>query len=340
MDIRLGKDLKEGYVLFNKDIYNEFVLNAGFWRDNIEVKDEPVYVGVKNLAQEKLFLFSKYTGIKYKFISTRSAGAYYVNFMKHYPLAAWADIPKEAYNVEGATIETNVNFDKKWNRCWAYDINSAYPAALLKPVPDVNNDLGFGIIEEGQIGYRENDDGILIEVNSGIAPYRFNLITSPWIDYVKNQFNKIRKFKEKGNLNEAGKIKEGLVIAIGILRNHNPFLYTHILTECRKQINKYKDENTMLINTDCIYSAVPRNDIPLGKELGEFKELAQNGSLMYIDGADYQWETGEKCLRGIPKELQATYDLETKTQTKKPKYKLEGLEICIVNNNGQTMQCN
>lgn len=333
MDVRLGKDLKKGYVLFDKNIYNEFILKQSFLDNNLEVKDESLYVMTKNLLQEKGFLFSKYEGIKYKFIDNRNAGIYYVNFMRYYKLAAWADIDKEAYVVEGATIETNPQYDQRWSKCWAYDINSAYPAALLKPIPDVNNDLGLGFIKEGQIGYNENEEGVLIEVYEGFATYRFNLIPSPWKDYVRKQYNKIKNFKAKGNFVEAGKVKESLVIAIGVLRNHNPFLYTHILTECRNQINKYKDENTMLINTDCIYSAVPRDDIPLGKEIGEFKTLAQNGSLIYIDGADYQWENGEKCLRGIPKELQATYDLETKTQIKKPKYELRGLEICTVNSN-------
>ena len=49
--------------------------------------------------------------------------------------------------------------------------------------------------------------------------------------------------------------------------------------------------------------------------------------MIYFDGADYEWSTGKKSLRGIPEGLQATYNLETKTQIKKPDYTLEGVNI-------------
>lgn len=335
MDIRLGKEIDSGHTIYSPKTYNEMILKYSFLDEKSEVRDTPLYVITDNYCLSKAFVFSKYENVKFKYIKNKAAGAYYMHFIQHYPLSAWAEFPKQAYEVEGAAIETNPKYDKKWSRCWAYDINSAYPAALLKPIPDVNNDLGLGLVEEGQVGYKENLDGVLEEVYQGFATNRFNLIPSPWFGYVKKQYNKIKKYKANNNLVDAARVKEGLVIAIGILRNHNPFLYTHILTECRKQINQYKDENTMLINTDCIYSAVPREDIPLGKELGQFKTLQQNGNLIYIDGADYQWETGERCLRGIPKELQDTYNLETKEQSQKPKYELRGLEIvkCTQNNN-------
>ena len=92
--------------------------------------------------------------------------------------------------------------------------------------------------------------------------------------------------------------------------------------------------NTILVNTDCIYSAVERFDIPLGTDIGLFKALPQNGTEIYISGANYKWEKfpEEMSIRGIPKELQATYDLKTKTQIKEPDYGLIGDQIVCMKN--------
>lgn len=262
-------------------------------------------------------------------MKNKAIGAYYRWFIKEYPLNDTADNQK-AYLVHGAMIWSNPKYDNKLTQCWAYDINSAYPAALLKPIPDVNNDLGAGFVEEGQLGFILDREGYLEEVKSGLATWRFNIIPSPWAkDYVFKRYNKLLHYKEIGDSENASKIKEEFVCAIGCLRNHNAFLYTHILTVCRDTMHQYVDDNTMLVNTDCIYSAVERPDIPLGTDIGLFKTLPQNGTKIYLSGANYKWESfpEEQSIRGIPKELQATYDLQTKTQLKRPDYVLEGDQI-------------
>lgn len=337
MEIQLDKQTEHGYEVLNSTVFNHLLKASIPMGATHEITDDPEKVCINSTLFPKKgikYVFSKYEELVPKFIKTKAIGAYYVNFMRSYRLAAWAEFKKEAFIVSGAIIESNPKFNKKWTACWGYDINSAYPAALLQPVPDVNNDLGPGILEEDEVGYKVNyfkGDGELIEVYEGFAQYRFKLIPSPWTDYVNKQYKKIQNCKKSGNFTEATRLKMSLVMAIGVLRNHNPFLYTHIIQTCRKQIEKYVDEDTILVNTDCIYSARPRPDIPIGSNIGEFKALDENGSKIYIDGADYQWEVkGEKknwSMRGVSAELQRTYDLETKTQALKPKYVLEGLTI-------------
>lgn len=328
MEINLkdSKYVKKGKQRRDMEVFNRLIEMAN---ENVfcDIHANPTYVSIDHKIFKGRLIFSFYEDMKYKFIKNKSIGAYYRWFIKEYGLSEEANQQK-AFNVHGAMIWSNPKFNEKSTKCWAYDINSAYPAALLKPIPDVNNDLGVGIVEEGQVGFILDEFMFLKEVKKGLARWRFNLIPSPWAkSYVPKKYRDMLHYKEIGDQEKASKIKEEFVCAIGCLRNHNAFLYTHILTVCKETMQQYVDENTILVNTDCIYSAVERFDIPLGTEIGLFKTLPQNGSEIYVSGANYQWVTGESSLRGIPTELQATYDLKTKTQAKKPDYILQGAKI-------------
>ena len=318
-----------GVQVLDNETMNELIQNAFDLPSRIRIKDLSTRLEILNDRRKTKYIFSYYEDIEYNIKLGKVAGPAYRWFIQEYPLSSWADSNgMTMYNVRGGEIWTNENFNRKWINCWAYDINSAYPAALLKPIPDVNNELGPGTIEEGEIGFIIDDEGYLTEVEEGFASWKFKLIPSPWAKrYVPKKYEQLLRAKQKGDKATARKIKDQLNISIGVLRNHNAFLYVHILTQCKNAIYKYIDENTISVNTDCIYSAVPRNDIPLGLDIGMFKELPENGKLIYFSGADYQWETGKKSLRGIPVGLQDTYDLETKTQSKKPDYKLVGDRI-------------
>lgn len=318
-----------GLRVLSYEVMNELIQNNQDMPNRSFVSTCPTHLIIHKEKTKTKLLFSYYEDLEYNFKLGKLAGPAYRWFINEYPLNFEADTNGVAmYNTKGAEIWTNPNFDKKEIRCWAYDINSAYPSALLKPIPDVNNELGPGTLFEGQIGFKFDDCGQLIEVEKGFANWRFNLIPSPWATkYVPKKYAQLKKAKERGDKETAKKIKDQFNHSIGVLRNHNPFLYCHIITQARNAVMKYVDENTISVNTDCIYSAVPRTDIPLGSEIGKFKELPENGQLIYFDGADYQWESGKKSLRGIPKGLQETYNLKTKVQIKKPDYILQGVEI-------------
>lgn len=318
-----------GRRILDYQIMNQTLINSFDNFSRTQVRDLPTHLELLNAKLKTKFIFGYYEDLEYNIKLGKAAGPAYRWFIEYYPLNFEADSNgTPMYQTKGAEIWTNEKFDEKWVNCWAYDINSAYPAALLKPIPDVNNELGPGTIEQGEVGFVIGKDGCLTEVEEGFAAWRFKLIKSPWADkYIPKKYGQLQKAKQKGDKETARKIKDQLNIAIGVLRNHNAFLYTHILNECKKAIYKYIDENTISVNTDCIYSAVPRHDIPLGSEIGLFKELAQNGQKIYFKGANYQWESGKKSLRGIPVGLQETYDLETGVQTLKPDYQLIGGKI-------------
>lgn len=318
-----------GVRVLDYEIMNELIQNNQEMPQRSSISNCPTHLILKKEKVKTKFLFSYYEDLNYVFKLGKLAGPAYRWFINEYPLNFDADTNGVGmYNIRGAEIWTNPKFDKQWLRCWAYDINSAYPAVLLKPIPDVNNELGPGTLFEGQVGFKFDDNRQLVEVYEGFANWRFNLIPSPWANkYVPKKYKELCKAKERGDKETAKKIKNQFNFSIGVLRNHNPFLYCHIITEARNATLKYVDENTISVNTDCIYSAVPRKDIPLGSEIGLFKELPENGNMIYFDGADYEWSTGKKSLRGIPEGLQATYNLETKTQIKKPDYTLEGVNI-------------
>lgn len=325
MEINLkdSRYIDKGTQLYNHEVMNVLLQKSSDCKQSLYEKNQ-MYLSLDQYIYKRKTVFFIYKDAHAEFTKNKSIGAYYRWFIKYYPLNEQANNEK-AYNVHGPLIWTNNKYDKKSLKCWGYDINSAYPAALLQPIPDVNNPLGPGIIGENQVGFVLDKEGFLEEKKMGVAMWRFNLIESPWKEkYVPDKYSDLLFYKKIGDIEKAKKIKEEFVCSIGCLRNHNAFLYSHILTVCRENLQKYVNEDTILINTDCIYSATPRPDIPIGTEIGLFKELEQNGTEIYVDGANYVWENGERRLRGVPKELQATYDLKTKTQIRKPDFYVEG----------------
>lgn len=65
---------------------------------------------------------------------------------------------KKQWNVrEETSHKAAEKYQRKWiDTCYAYDINSAYPNIWLKyNAPKVDSPLGFGILEDNQIGFLE-----------------------------------------------------------------------------------------------------------------------------------------------------------------------------------------
>lgn len=275
--------------------------------------------------------FPLYKNMKVEFVNSSSSGPYYQQFVKYFPITN--TIPKEQYRARGAYLWYNDKYQEQLTKCWAYDINASYPTVFMKyNAPDINHPLGYGVVEENQVGFIVDDEGYRTMVNVGdLAEEKYNLLSdkdmAPIRNYVKTSFDMKNYYKKMGNKVKADKEKSRLNNAIGIIRNHNIDLYTWILTMARREIEQWVDENTIAVNTDCIYSAVPRPEIPLGDKMGEYKEDENNGTEIYFHRSNYSW--GNKtCMRGIVKELQDTYDLQEGIQTRLPDYKIEGfLEV-------------
>lgn len=295
--------------------------------------NKKTYIQVDDETSKMSFVFSMYQGEKVSF-SNKAIGPWYRSFISCYPLSECAEWSKDRFQVEGGKVKVNEKWQGKWVKCYAYDINSSYPSVLLGKMPDVNKPLSPGIVKDGEVGFVESyDTGCLKLVKVGeVAEYRYKEIDSPWRKWAKEQYYQLQEAKRKGDMELKEKLKMKMVAAIGCLRNHNPFLYCYIITKATENVMKYwNDETTIKVNVDCIYSAVPLDDIlPIGKELGMFKIVEESGNEIYCSGANSVWrnsETKEKMgegrsLRGIPTVLQDSYDIESGIVTLSPDYEL------------------
>lgn len=195
----------------------------------------------------------------------------------------------------------NPKYENMRQEAWSYDINSAYAAAMLKDMPDTSKEYRTGYVEEGEIGFRVvpkfNDDGDMAIATTKVGTYCtyiFPLMKSPFVRFAN------RWYEEKKNGDKA-KAKAILVCAVGYLQNKNPFLRAAILTYANDYIRSFVDENTLMVNTDCVVSRVRRPDIEelMGPELGQFKN-DHHGMYAYR-GFTAQWDLEVPVWRGVPK---------------------------------------
>lgn len=236
-------------------------------------------------------------------------------------------ILKKEWNVsEQTSIKAKEEYQRKWlPSCYAYDINSAYPNVWLKyNAPKVDSPLGFGILEDGQIGFLRGDfnECILVTQVGKYCDERFPICTTEEMKRIRkwviDKYKKKERAKAEGNTADAKKYKLYMNSAIGCSRNDCVFLYVWTLEMSIREICSKVDENTLFVNVDCIYSSVPRTDLEIGNRIGQFKEDEKNGKApIYIDGLNYIWGDDKK-LRTIPKEIQPYYDLEKGELTRKP----------------------
>lgn len=187
--------------------------------------------------------------------------------------------------------------------CWSYDINSSYPAALLKPMPDTTKEpYMYARIKENQIGF---DDNGAVTTDLGVKmKYVFDLMPSPFVDYVNENYKmkKLAKSKE-----EKFYYKARLNYFNGLLARHNIFLYNTVLYYAARKIRSYLDDSTVYCNVDSIVSLQERPDIEIGDEIGLFKIEHSQQVFKFLSPGIYQWqdENGNKDIhyKGLEKKL-------------------------------------
>lgn len=178
-----------------------------------------------------------------------------------------------------------------------YDINSSYSSAMLNEMPDTSVNSRQGYVKADEIGFRENSDGKLVPVFEGhYAMWVFPKMPSPFTKFVETWYGKKKNAKTP---EEKEKAKETLNFCVGYLQKVNPFLRATILYHANKVVEDLQDENTLYSNTDSIVSLIPRDDIKVGTNIGEFK-VEHDGSFAYV-GFNYQWDYERPSYRGIPK---------------------------------------
>lgn len=277
-------------------------INA-FYSDKL-VKFSLTYkIGKKKAAT---YLFSKSGGeIEYQQYALEA----WTNLNQYYKVPAldmciWSSMSASPYRY------TNKKYSGKRVKAWSYDVNSAYAAAMLQDMPDTSKECRSGYIEEGEIGFKllpkfneEGDMCVAITEVGKYSNYIFKLMPSPFTRFVEKWYAAKKNAKNK---QEKDKAKAMLVCAVGFLQRRNPALRAAIVSYANEFIREKMDENTIYVNTDCIVSICPRDDLEVGDEVGQFK-LERDGEDFACNGDVHQWNLEKPKYPGIPKEWFAKY---------------------------------
>lgn len=211
---------------------------------------------------------------------------------------------KYSVTAKGLLYSSKKHEKQRISGCYGYDLNSSYPNAMLKRMPDTSkpykksskvgeNEIGFSIEVTLE---KENAATTLKPVFKGTADFVFPLMDSPFKKFVEVWYGKKKNAKDKA---EKERAKQTMNYSIGCLQKHNPFLRATILYYANLAIEEKMDEDTLLCSTDSLISKRKRDDLDIGKEIGQFK-LEHEGDF-YYDGMNYQWNLEPPIYRGIPK---------------------------------------
>lgn len=179
------------------------------------------------------------------------------------------------------------------DKVWSYDMRSCFPYFLQKPLPTGDIIRYNDFVNDNEIGFRYGND-----TNTG----KTTLITV----FPKDNFKAEMIFKTKiykgltkyavcgFKMKEQDKSFKPIYNSfVGSLKNHNIFMRAAVLGYAERYITSLRDENTIMITTDSITSLVPRPDIPVGNDLGQFKcEYPDGASFFYESTSAKMYDTG------------------------------------------------
>lgn len=212
-------------------------------------------------------------------------------------------VPKKKSNFSVSPfMYINSKYEGKRIYAYSYDLNSAYAHVLKNGTcfPDTSFLSHSGSVKENEIGF--DFDGKLIY--NGLAPIIFPIMENPYNKFVDKYFDLKHN---SNNLIEREKAKNILNYGIGYWQHINPYLRAYIVNGCNDYIKslinyneetKRADDVVLYANTDNIVSLVPRPDLKIGDNLGEWKY--REGNFAYV-GYNYQWNNEIPVYRRVPK---------------------------------------
>lgn len=189
-------------------------------------------------------------------------------------------------------------FDKTEHEVYIYDLNSAYGFHMMSDnFPDTSHYELFTHLKEGQVGFMFDEQLTMVTKPGMFCDIAFDTMVSPYKEWVMKTYKK----KSEGRTElERIRAKNLLNLPIGYQQRKNPFIRAFIVQNCNRYIRSLMDENTCMCNTDAIYSIVPRPDLDIGKDIGQWK-LEYHGNFRQV-GFNYQKvDTHETAVRGTPK---------------------------------------
>ncbi|MBO7716130.1 MAG: hypothetical protein J6S85_21375 [Methanobrevibacter sp.] len=187
-------------------------------------------------------------------------------------------------NVQAGILWSNKNYNRKRTPFHSYDINSAYASCIYNKIPDTRDYSGvYRELEKDEIGFIFG--GSLTLVTEGYADICFKLVDTN---------DRLKKFLSRWYLRKQNKedgAKECLTYAFGYLQYKNPYLRAYIVELCNQKMIHLMDNNTILINTDCIWTTKPIDILELGTNIGQYKPAE---GFITINGLNYKEELLDK----------------------------------------------
>lgn len=197
---------------------------------------------------------------------------------------------------------------------WAYDMRLAYGWGLLQDIPDTENMKEHDWkkpVPKGMIGFAVAPDlegNRIIDVFFGgekgammVCPQ----LPSPFTKFVYHYWEKIKKAKTKADRLQP---KQMVIFAVGYMHRHNMYIGASIIEHTKRKILQYKNEKTLMINTDCIFQLGEIPGIDHGEEIGQFridgedkKNAGRANQQFAYKGHNYQWNLETPTYRGVVK---------------------------------------
>lgn len=256
------------------------------------IKEQKAFVDYYNRVYNYGVNFSLYDNVVIEnYVDDKKAMQKAKGFYAHIQrLTGQKKYSKKIYGMEVQYSYFNDKYEnQKLENIYIYDMFMAYLSVFKEgyyPNTD-GEEFGAGIVEDNQIGFN-NVLGYLEVVEPGyFATYRFERAQEPKLKkWVLDIAAKRKLYKAQERDIEAAELKTAVVIALGIISNNNIFLRAYITGTISNYIRSLIDENTLIANTDSIISIGPRDDLDIGKGLGQFK-VEQANKYMVYQGSNY-----------------------------------------------------
>ena len=181
---------------------------------------------------------------------------------------------------------------------YEYDLNSAYSSIMMKGIPNINAPYFNHKLKANQVGFFLDEDLTLVEKQGIICDIAFDIIelTDKQKQYIQKLYD-IKATATDQYTHDIAKLE--LNAAIGYYQRFNPFVRAYIIHKCNRVISGLLDDETILWNTDAIFSLKRRPELELGAKIGQFKEIKIDRFV--YSGCNYQINAEIPKYRGIPK---------------------------------------
>lgn len=237
------------------------------------------------------------------------------------PLNCGLETKRDEFDFERALMYSNPAYTNTEliDNVYYYDKNSAYLSVLATGwFPDLTQQSEDRFVKDGEIGYRRISIGerpiLQIKLPGEYAEYIYPLKYYPKVVKWAQKQGELLKYLKGVNPQERAAKKQMINAAIGIIRNHNIWIYTFIVGICRRDVEQYISDKTIIANTDGIISIGPIDDIDIGDNLGQFKLEHENIKLRARNNNYILYDQDEAVidqkLRGVPKAQREGYTFD------------------------------